>query len=113
MDCANPVPKRAGRTRRRSTTGARLLCSADAVTRTRTRRESSHPASADAERRMWPARNPVYDLVAQNDVQERAVHVQPAVVFDEAQVPEFVHERADPWPRGAHQLGECFLTHLL
>ena len=46
----------------------------------------SRQASADAERRMWPARNPVYDLVGQNDVQERAVHVQPAVVLDEAQL---------------------------
>ena len=59
--------------------------SADAVARTRIRREWESP-SADAERRMWPARNPVYDLVGQNDVQERAVHVQPAVVLDEAQL---------------------------
>ena len=35
-------------------------------------------------------------LVPEDDGEERAVHVQAAVVLDEAHLPEPVHEEADP-----------------
>ena len=36
------------------------------------------------------------DLVVQDNVQERIIDVNPAVAFDEAHLPEFVHEEIDP-----------------
>jgi len=38
-------------------------------------------------------------LVTKNDTQERAVNVEAAVIFDIAQLPEFVHEEAYTAPR--------------
>jgi hypothetical protein len=35
-------------------------------------------------------------LVVENNVQKRAMDLQPAIVMNEAQFPEFVHEMADP-----------------
>src|SRR5688572_17300081 len=49
-------------------------------------------------------------LVAQQDAQQGTVNLQVAIVADEAQRPEFVHEMADPWSRGADDLGQCFLA---
>jgi len=36
------------------------------------------------------------ELVVEDDIQQRAVHLQPAVVVNETQLPESVHEEADP-----------------
>lgn len=40
------------------------------------------------------------------------MHVQSAVVFQEAQFSELVHEEMDAGPRGADHLGQRFLTDL-
>jgi hypothetical protein len=40
-------------------------------------------------------------LVVENDIEQRAVDLQPAVVVDETQFPEPVHEEADARPGGA------------
>lgn len=45
-------------------------------------------------------------LVVQDHIQQRIVYFEVAVVADEAQLPEFVHERAHTRPRGADNLGE-------
>ena len=39
----------------------------------------------------------------QNNVEQRAVHLQPAVVVNEAQLPEFIHEEIYTAARGAYQ----------
>jgi hypothetical protein len=51
-------------------------------------------------------------LVAQNDTQQRAVDLKVAVVIDEAQFPEFVHEETDTRPGRADHLGERLLADL-
>ena len=48
-------------------------------------------------------------LLVQNDAQEGVVDVQPAVILDEAQFPEFVHEKIDPRPRCTDHLGQHLL----
>jgi hypothetical protein len=48
-------------------------------------------------------------LVVQDDRQKRLVDLDPAVVFDEAQLPELVHEHIDPRARRA----DHFCQHLL
>jgi hypothetical protein len=40
----------------------------------------------------------------QEDVEERAVNVKAAVVFDEPQLPELVHELIDSRPSGPDHL---------
>ena len=35
-------------------------------------------------------------LVVQDDIEERAVHVEATVVFQEAQLPELIHEETHP-----------------
>jgi len=56
------------------------------------------------------------NLVVEHDIEEGAVHLQPivriAVVFNEAQFPELIHEETDARARGADHLREHFLTHL-
>src|SRR5688572_9247893 len=66
------------------------------------------------ERRPRPAGAPVLPvtLVAENDGEERAVHVQATVVMDEAHLPEPVHEVADPRSGRADHGGEGLLTDL-
>ena len=51
-------------------------------------------------------------LVVENDIQEGAVHVQPAVVVNEAQFAEFIHEAAHAEVCGADHHGKRFLTDL-
>jgi hypothetical protein len=51
-------------------------------------------------------------LVAQNDAQQRAVDLQLAIVFDEAQFPEFVYEETDARPGRADHLRERLLADL-
>ncbi len=51
-------------------------------------------------------------LVVKDNAEEGTVHVQSAVVFQEAQFSELVHEEMDAGPRGADHLGQRFLTDL-
>ena len=46
---------------------------------------------------------------AQHGTQERIFNMNPAVVFDEAQFPEFVHEQIDPRSRCADDLRQRLL----
>src|SRR5471032_1213738 len=48
--------------------------------------------------------------IAQDDAQQRLVDFDVAVVADEAQLPELVHEQDDPGPRRADDLGQGFLA---
>jgi hypothetical protein len=47
--------------------------------------------------------------VAQHDAQEGAVDLEPAVVLDEAELPELVHEEVHPGPRRPDHLGQRLL----
>jgi hypothetical protein len=44
-------------------------------------------------------------LVVENNIKQRAVDLQTAVVVNETQFPEPVHEKADPRPGCAHHFG--------
>ena len=50
--------------------------------------------------------------VVQDQVQERAVDFQTSVVFDEAELAEFVHEKAHPRSGSADHRGQAFLADL-
>jgi hypothetical protein len=61
---------------------------------------------------LWPG--PVSDpaataLFAQQDAQQRAVHLQVAVVIDEAQLPEFI-QHTHAWARRADDFGQRLLA---
>lgn len=51
-------------------------------------------------------------LVVQDHAEKATLNRQPAVVavVDKAQVPELIHEMADPRARGAHHLCQIVLT---
>jgi hypothetical protein len=49
-------------------------------------------------------------VLMQNHVQQRAVNLQAAVVFDEPKLTKLVHERADARARGADHLGQHLLA---
>ena len=50
-------------------------------------------------------------LIVENNAQERFIDVDvPLGVFDEAQLPEFVHEKADSRARRANDLGQGLLA---
>lgn len=51
-------------------------------------------------------------LVVEDDVEEGTVHVHPAVVFNEAQFEELIHEETDTGAYGTDHLSEQFLTDL-
>jgi len=48
----------------------------------------------------------------ENDIQQRTVDLQSAVVMDETQLPEAVHEKAHSRAGSADHLGQGFLTDL-
>src|SRR6267143_2744977 len=50
-------------------------------------------------------------LVVEDYTQEGIVDVDLAVVLDEAQFPEFVHEKIDAGPRGANHLRQHLLRY--
>jgi len=50
-------------------------------------------------------------LVVQNNVEQRAVYLQPAVVVNETQLPEFIHEKIDAAARGANQFSQRLLRN--
>jgi hypothetical protein len=52
------------------------------------------------------------NLIVEDDIEEGTMHVQPAVIVNKAQFPEFIHEEADAGPRGANHPGKRFLTDL-
>jgi hypothetical protein len=47
----------------------------------------------------------------QNEVQQGFLNFQFAVVFDQTQLPKFVHENIHARPRRSNQRGECVLVH--
>ena len=51
-------------------------------------------------------------LVVEDDIQEGAMHLQAAVVVDEAQLPKLVHEQTHPGSRRPDHFGQGFLTDL-
>ena len=51
-------------------------------------------------------------LVVENNIQQRAMDLQPAVVANKAQFPEPIHEEADPRPGCTHHFGQGLLTDL-
>ena len=50
------------------------------------------------------ARSEIASLFVQDNTQEGIVDLNLAIVLDEAQFPEFVHEKIDPGPRYANHL---------
>jgi hypothetical protein len=50
-------------------------------------------------------------LVVQDNTEEGIVDVDLSVVLDEAQFPEFVHEKIDPGPRCPNHLGQRLLRY--
>jgi hypothetical protein len=48
-------------------------------------------------------------LLMQDNTQERTVDMQPAVVLNEAQFLEFIHEEVDPRTRCSNHFGQDFL----
>src|SRR6266481_9213526 len=50
-------------------------------------------------------------LLVQDNAQEGIIDVDLAVVLDEAQFPEFVHEKIDPGPRRANHLRQHLLRY--
>ena len=48
----------------------------------------------------------------ENNIEERTMDCQTTVVVNETQLPESVHEEADPRPSCAHHLREGLLTDL-
>src|SRR5271157_429298 len=60
-----------------------------------------------------PVRSPNVPLsVVQDDIQQRTVNVQSAVILDEAQFAEPVHEEVDSGARRANDLGQHLLADL-
>ena len=51
-------------------------------------------------------------LLVQHDAQERSVDLKSAVVLNETQLAEFVHEKVDSWARRPDHLRQRFLRHL-
>ena len=51
-------------------------------------------------------------LLVQHNAEQRAMHLQSAVVVDEAELSEFVHEEIHPGAGGAHHFRQSFLTHV-
>jgi hypothetical protein len=47
----------------------------------------------------------------QDNIQERSIDLKSAVVLDESELSEFVHEEVDPWARCADHLRQRFLRH--
>src|SRR5680860_140576 len=66
----------------------------------------------------WPGsiartqRNRSGNLILEDDIEEGAVHVQPAVVLNEAQVAELVQKETDAGARRADHLSQRVLTDL-
>src|SRR5579863_5151712 len=52
------------------------------------------------------------NLIVENDVEERAMDVEAAVVLDKAQLSEFVHKVTHPGAGGANHSGQSFLAEL-
>jgi hypothetical protein len=62
--------------------------------------------SSSASLRIWRL-----ESVVQRDTQERSVDLKTAVILDEAQFPELVHEKFDSRARCADHLRQRFLLY--
>jgi hypothetical protein len=62
--------------------------------------------SSSASLRIWRL-----ESVVQHDTQERSVDLKTAVILDEAQFPELVHEKIDSRARCADHLRQRFLLY--
>ena len=51
-------------------------------------------------------------LVVEDDIEEGAVDVEPAIVVNQSHLFEPVHEETDARARGPDHLGQCFLADL-
>src|SRR5579863_260120 len=51
------------------------------------------------------------NLVVEDNTQEGLVDLDLAIILDEAQLPEFVHEKIDPGPRCANHLRQHLLRY--
>src|SRR6266576_3370532 len=51
------------------------------------------------------------ESIVQDDAQERSVDLKPAIVSDETELPELIHEKTDPWARCAYHLRQRFLRY--
>jgi len=48
-------------------------------------------------------------LVMKHDIEKRTVYLQSAVIVDETELPEFIHENVDATARRPHQFRQRFL----
>ena len=53
---------------------------------------------------------PKFGVVVQDHIQQRIMNFQFSVIFDESQLPKFVHEGAHARPRGADHLGRSAMA---
>ena len=49
----------------------------------------------------------------QDNIQERSIDLKSAVVLDESELSEFVHEEVDPWARCADHLRQRLLRYFV
>src|SRR5208283_2380521 len=78
-------------------------------------RPSSRVGTPDSPQQAWidsSNNHGVAALVVQNDVEQRAVHLQTAVVMNETQFPESVHEKTDSRTSRTDHLGQGLLADL-
>ena len=52
-----------------------------------------------------------YSLVKDHG-EKRTANLKTAIVVNEPELPEFVHERTDPWSRRSHHFRQSFLADL-
>src|SRR5580692_10685615 len=83
-----------------------------ARTPAKTVHNSSHRTARAAAGRPGKSSNSALDarLVVEDQVQQRGVDLDAAIVLDQAELAELVHEEADARARRADHLGQCFLA---
>src|SRR5271166_58561 len=65
-----------------------------------------------AQLEVWWVRQTAAPLFLQKDVEEGVVNPNLAVIFDEAQLPEAIHEKTHSGSGCANHLSQCLLAHL-
>jgi hypothetical protein len=71
----------------------------------------SEPALLHPFETRWGLLRQKLRLLVQDDTEEGIVNVKAAIVMNEAEVPEFIHEEVDPAARGANHLREHLLRY--